>query len=53
MKIFGLFTKNSPIELIHKVHANDLTEAIVLFTKIKNLEHDSLLKIFNISEIVK
>jgi len=51
MKTFALFTRNNPDEIINKIEANDIVEAISMFSKIKHLETKALTDIFSVSEI--
>jgi hypothetical protein len=53
MRTFALFTKNNPSEIINKVEADDIVDAISLFSEIKKLDSKSLTSIFSVSEIKK
>ncbi len=48
---YGLFTKKSNSEIIHRTEANSIEEAIEIFAKIKKLSFADLTNIFNIKVI--
>lgn len=56
MKQYGLFTKelkNLKSDVIAKIEAHSLDEAITLFSKIKKLEKSNIVDIFDVKEIKK
>jgi len=56
MKNYGLYTKEietKVVEIINRVQAETLEEAIVLFSKIKNLSKKNIIDIFDVREITK
>ena len=54
MKNYGLYTKGKENEeIINRIQAETLEEAIILFSKIKNLSNKSILEIFEVKEIIK
>jgi hypothetical protein len=55
MKNYGLYTKNKEKaeEIINRIQAETLEEAIILFSKIKNISKRSILEIFEVKEIIK
>ncbi len=50
MKKYGLFNKNAS-EIIHKIEANSIVEAIEMFSKIKKISTDDITNIFDIKVI--
>ena len=55
MKNYGLYTKGIERveEVIHRIQAETLEEAIILFSKIKNLSKRNIVEIFEVKEITK
>jgi hypothetical protein len=51
MKKFGLFTKTNTNDLVHQVNAENESEALEFFSKVKNLTTNLLLEIFKVKEI--
>lgn len=54
MKQYGLFTKKMVgvrADVVAKIEAHTLEEAINLFSKIKKLEMSSIVEIFDVKEI--
>lgn len=51
MKNYGLYIKEN--EVISKIKAESMEEAITIFSKIKSLNRKNLLDIFEIKEIIK
>ena len=50
MNSLYLLTNKNNKEVINKVDASSLTEAIILLAKIKQLDPDELLKIYKVTE---
>ena len=55
MKNYGLYTKGKERveEIIHRIQAETLEEAIILFSKVKKLSKRSIVEIFDVKEITK
>jgi hypothetical protein len=55
MKNYGLYTKGKERveEVIHRIKAETLEEAIALFSKVKKLSKRSIVEIFDVKEIAK
>ena len=56
MKNYGLYTKergNRVVEIINRVQAETLEEAIIIFSKIKKLTKKNIIDIFDVKEITK
>lgn len=56
MKNYGLFTKsgtNKVVEIINRVQAETLEEAVIIFSKIKKLSKKNIIDIFDVREITK
>ena len=50
MNSIYLLTNKNNTEVINKVEAQSLTEAVILLAKIKQLDPDKLLKIYKVTE---
>ena len=50
MNSLYLLTDKNNADVINKVNASSLTEAIILLAKIKQLDPDELLKIYKVTE---
>ena len=50
MNSLYLLTNKNNADVINKVDASSLTEAIILLAKIKQLDPDELLKIYKVTE---
>lgn len=51
MKKFGLFTKTHSNDLVHQVDAENESQALSFFAKVKDLKKSTLLEIFKVKEI--
>ena len=54
MKIYGLYIKNiTKEEIIKKVNAVSVDEAVSMFSLIKNLTKENIINIFKVKEILE